>query len=247
MSRTATMKTAAELSALPCADFVSTIGGVYEKSPWIAEMAHAAGPYDSLAALAAGLKKIVQDAGTKAQTELLQAHPDLAGKAALAGELTAESTEEQALAGLGSLTPEEMATFVANNDAYKAKRGSFSSGCADGERWGLVRIRWVPLERSRRDASLVRRRPSGACRRMSVRKKQRPALGPSSASHSSLRCATRAKAPSSAPSRRGSRARIFSQASRSTPMANAKIRRRSGGSQQRTSSRSSRCLPPDPS
>ena len=115
--------TAAELSALPVADFVAAIGGVYENSPWIAEKAYASGPYDSLAALAKGLKQVVQDAGTEAQIALLQAHPDLAGKAALAGELTAESTEEQASAGLGSLTKEEMATFVSNNDAYKAKFG----------------------------------------------------------------------------------------------------------------------------
>ena len=58
-----------------------------------------------------GMKKIVQDSGTDAQKALLCAHPDLAGKAAIAGELTAESTEEQASAGLGSLTPEEMASL----------------------------------------------------------------------------------------------------------------------------------------
>ena len=117
------MPTASELCAMPVADFVAAIGGVYENSPWIAEKAHAAGPYDSLASLAAGLKKVVQDSGSEAQIALLQAHPDLAGKAAIAGELTAESTEEQASAGLGSLTPDEMKTFVANNDAYKAKFG----------------------------------------------------------------------------------------------------------------------------
>jgi 2-oxo-4-hydroxy-4-carboxy-5-ureidoimidazoline decarboxylase len=116
-------KTASELSALPVADFVAAIGSVYEKTPWIAEKAHAAGPYDSLAALAAGLKKVVTDAGTDAQLALLRAHPDLAGKAALAGQLTSESTEEQARAGLGSLTPEEMTRFVALNEAYKAKFG----------------------------------------------------------------------------------------------------------------------------
>ena len=108
---------------MPVADFVAAVGGVYENSPWIAEQAHAAGPYNSLAALAAGMKKIVQDSGTDAQKALLCAHPDLAGKAAIAGELTAESTEEQASAGLSSLTPEEMASFVQQNDAYKAKFG----------------------------------------------------------------------------------------------------------------------------
>lgn len=115
--------TATVLSAKPCSDFVAAIGSVYENSPWIAERAHATGPYDSLAALTAGLKKVVTDATTEEQLSLLRAHPDLAGKAALAGELTAESTEEQARAGLGSLTQDEMAKFVALNDAYKNKFG----------------------------------------------------------------------------------------------------------------------------
>ena len=57
------------------------------------------------------------------QLALLRAHPDLAGKAALAGELTVESTEEQRRAGLGSLTPDEMARFQQLNEAYKAKFG----------------------------------------------------------------------------------------------------------------------------
>ena len=52
---------------------------------------------------------------------LLRAHPDLAGKAALAGSLTCESTEEQARAGLGSLTPEELARFTEMNNAYREK------------------------------------------------------------------------------------------------------------------------------
>ena len=114
---------ASELSALPYTEFVDAIGSVYEKSPWIAERAHAAGPYDSLAALASGLKTVVVNATKEEQLSLIRAHPDLAGKAALAGELTAESTDEQARAGLGSLTPDEMARFVALNDQYKAKFG----------------------------------------------------------------------------------------------------------------------------
>ena len=119
----ATTRTAAELSALPLAEFVEVVGGVYEKSPWVAEKAHAAGPYSSLAELAASMKKIVDEAGWAAQSELLRSHPDLAGKAAIAGELTAESTEEQKRAGLGSLTAAEMEKFTALNDAYKSKFG----------------------------------------------------------------------------------------------------------------------------
>ena len=67
------------------------------------------------------MKKVVNDAGSEAQLALLRAHPDLAGKAALAGDITAESTEEQKRAGLSSLTPEEMARFNELNATYKAK------------------------------------------------------------------------------------------------------------------------------
>ena len=118
---TPTPPTAAALSALPVADFVAAVGSAYEKSPWIAEKAHAMGPFDSLASLTTTMKTIVNDAGSDAQLALLRAHPDLAGKAAIAGDLTAESTEEQKRAGLGSLTPDEMARFTELNDTYKKK------------------------------------------------------------------------------------------------------------------------------
>ena len=62
-------------------------------------------------------------ATTDEQLKLLRAHPDLAGKAALAGELTVESTEEQKRSGLGSLTVDEMKRFTTLNNAYKAKFG----------------------------------------------------------------------------------------------------------------------------
>ena len=101
------MVTSSEISSGSLPDFLAKVGGVYEKTPWIAEKAHAAAPFESLAALTVALKQVVTEAGTEAQLELLRAHPDLAGKAALAGELTVESSDEQARAGLGSLTPQE--------------------------------------------------------------------------------------------------------------------------------------------
>lgn len=65
----------------------------------------------------------VESATEEEQLVLLNAHPDLAGRAALAGELTADSSEEQRRAGLDSLTPEEMAHFTEMNTAYKAQFG----------------------------------------------------------------------------------------------------------------------------
>ncbi len=117
------MPNAKELSSGAAEAFVATLGGVYEKSPWVAERAYERGPFDSLAALATAMKQAVTEATEAEQLVLLLAHPDLAGKAALAGELTSESTEEQARAGLGSLTPEEMERFTRMNEAYKTKFG----------------------------------------------------------------------------------------------------------------------------
>ncbi|KAJ1627889.1 hypothetical protein T492DRAFT_595290 [Pavlovales sp. CCMP2436] len=114
---------ARELGALGAPAFVAAVGPVYECSPWIAERAHAAGPFDSLTAIDEALWSVVSSAAEAEQLGLLRAHPDLAGKAAIAGGLTAESTEEQQRAGLSQLTPEEYAEFTALNDAYKAKFG----------------------------------------------------------------------------------------------------------------------------
>jgi 2-oxo-4-hydroxy-4-carboxy-5-ureidoimidazoline decarboxylase len=102
---------------------------VYEKSPWIAEQAFAArsaaggGAFDSLTAIDEAMWAVVSSAADEAQLSLLNAHPDLAGKAALAGDITAESSDEQLRAGLSSLTPEEMVHFTQLNAAYRDKFG----------------------------------------------------------------------------------------------------------------------------
>lgn len=106
--------------------FVATYGHVFEHSPWIAEAAWDAGlPAD--ADTAEGLHRALCAALTPAPAErkldLIQAHPDLAGKLAQAGRLTAESTSEQASAGLDGLTDEERATFAGLNGAYQARFG----------------------------------------------------------------------------------------------------------------------------
>ena len=104
--------------------FVARFGGVYEHSPWIAEAAWDAGlpdDADKPAALAAALGRIVDTAGRDAQLTLLRAHPDLAGRAAVAGELTADSTEEQASAGIDQCTPEEFARFQDYNARYRQR------------------------------------------------------------------------------------------------------------------------------
>jgi OHCU decarboxylase len=105
-------------------DFIARYGGIYEHSPWVAELAApvAAGLND-VARLAELMADVVDNADTEQQLALIRAHPDLAGKAQIAGELTADSTEEQASAGLDQCSKVEYEKFQALNDAYKAKFG----------------------------------------------------------------------------------------------------------------------------
>jgi OHCU decarboxylase len=104
-------------------DFVALLGGIYEHSPWIPQRAAGQRPFRTLTALKITLQDVVSQATLDEQLGLVRAHPELAGKAAVAGELTRESTGEQAKAGLNLCTPEEFATLQQLNADYNAKFG----------------------------------------------------------------------------------------------------------------------------
>jgi 2-oxo-4-hydroxy-4-carboxy-5-ureidoimidazoline decarboxylase len=105
-------------------DFIARYAGIYEHSPWVAErVASIAAELVDAERLAELMADCVDNAATDKQLALIRAHPDLAGKAQVAGELTAESTEEQASAGLDQCTKVEYERFQALNDAYKEKFG----------------------------------------------------------------------------------------------------------------------------
>jgi len=108
-----------QLNAAPPEEFILHLAGIFEHSPWVAEKAAAGRPYPSLDALHQAMVKAVQQAGEKAHLDLLNAHPDLVGKAVL----TAESASEQAFAGLTNLSPEEVRKFRDWNQAYREKFG----------------------------------------------------------------------------------------------------------------------------
>lgn len=112
-----------QLNSLSHDEFVRTVGPVFEHSPWIAEETWPKRPFASVEALHAALCEIVRSAGEGKQLALIRAHPDLVGKLALAGQLTKESTGEQASAGLDRLTAQEVELFQQNNAAYKEKFG----------------------------------------------------------------------------------------------------------------------------
>ena len=98
--------------------FVAALGPLFEGSPWIAEATWPARPFASVGQLHQALCATMYAAPIERQVALIQAHPDLAGKAAIAGDLTAESTREQSSAGLNRLTPEQFAAFTRLNRAY---------------------------------------------------------------------------------------------------------------------------------
>jgi 2-oxo-4-hydroxy-4-carboxy-5-ureidoimidazoline decarboxylase len=102
---------------------VARFGGVFEESPWIAREAWEARPFGSVDALHAAMVRVVEDSPREARLELIRAHPDLAGKAATAGELTPESTREQAAAGLDRLTPAQYERITALTAAYRERFG----------------------------------------------------------------------------------------------------------------------------
>ena len=106
--------------------FVDRFGGVFEHSPWVAEAAFDAGldgACDTASGLHALMSRAMMAGSQEQKLALIMAHPDLAGRLARAGRLTAESTKEQASAGLDQLTDAERARFTELNDAYKARFG----------------------------------------------------------------------------------------------------------------------------
>ena len=105
-------------------DFIARYGGVYEHSPWVAEhVAVIAADIHSVDRIAELMADCVDNAATDRQLALIRAHPDLAGKAQIAGELTEASAAEQTSAGLHRCTKVQYEKFNALNDAYKDKFG----------------------------------------------------------------------------------------------------------------------------
>jgi 2-oxo-4-hydroxy-4-carboxy-5-ureidoimidazoline decarboxylase len=108
-----------------CTDepFRAALGGIFEHSPWVAERVAAQRPFVSVEALHAAMCATVAAAGETLQMALIRAHPQLAGKAAIRGELTAASTSEQRGAGLDQCSPEEFAEITRLNADYEARFG----------------------------------------------------------------------------------------------------------------------------
>ena len=110
-------------SAMSREAFVDAFADIYEHSPWVAEKAYDLGldaSVDQIETLHQRMSDILLSADHNSQLGLINAHPDLAGKAAVQGQLTESSTHEQAGAGIHHCTEEEFQRFTELNEAYKA-------------------------------------------------------------------------------------------------------------------------------
>lgn len=111
------------LNTAPVAEFVAALGGIFEHSPWIAERAARSRPFHSRVQLLDAMRAVIAAASEDEQLRLIRAHPELAGRAAIRKELTAESGREQQGAGLDSCTPAEFARLNELNKTYGERFG----------------------------------------------------------------------------------------------------------------------------
>ncbi|MCX9154533.1 2-oxo-4-hydroxy-4-carboxy-5-ureidoimidazoline decarboxylase [Niveibacterium sp. 24ML] len=139
----------ASLSALERDAFVQALDGIFEHSPWVAHAAWAAGPFSDRDALLAALVAAMRGATRGQQLALIRAHPELAGRAAVRGELTHESRGEQSGAGLDACSPEEFERLQNLNAAYLAKFGfPFILAVRGYDRRGIIERFAARLEHS---------------------------------------------------------------------------------------------------
>jgi 2-oxo-4-hydroxy-4-carboxy-5-ureidoimidazoline decarboxylase len=113
--------TLSSLNSLSTENFIETLAGIFEHSPWVAAGVVTQRPFGSVGDLHASMVEVVRQAPLAQQLELIRAHPDLAGRAARAGDLTHASSQEQAGAGLTQLSDEEYDTFMRLNTAYMTR------------------------------------------------------------------------------------------------------------------------------
>jgi len=112
-----------QINNAPRTEALQLLNGLYEHSPWIADQALAARPFQSLAHLKHAMTVVLKNAGKQAQIDLIRAHPELAGKAMVSQSLTTESAHEQKTAGLTQCSSQEFATIQQLNTDYNAKFG----------------------------------------------------------------------------------------------------------------------------
>src|SRR3984957_6809718 len=120
---TMSQKTLSDLNVCGKDEFVAALANIFEYSPWIAEQAAAARPFDGVTSLFDAMKSAVDRAAPELRLALIKAHPDLADKTQRAAGLTEESSAEQSSLGLDRLSDAEYEAFERVNNAYRARFG----------------------------------------------------------------------------------------------------------------------------
>lgn len=139
-----------QLNRFSDSEFVAVLGGIYEHSPWVAQHVVPLRPFATLDALQGAMADAVRAADEDARLALIRAHPELAGKAAVRGELTAESRREQSGAGLDQCSADEYATLQCLNAAYNSKFGfPFIIAVRGHDRSSIIRAFSARLEAQR--------------------------------------------------------------------------------------------------
>lgn len=111
------------LNAMDLSAFVATLGETFEHAPWVAVAAWNGRPFESADALHAAMMEVVRRAPQATQIAFLCGHPELAGREAQTGSMTNDSKHEQASAGLGEMTGEELARMAHLNGLYRLRHG----------------------------------------------------------------------------------------------------------------------------
>ncbi|MEO0963825.1 MAG: 2-oxo-4-hydroxy-4-carboxy-5-ureidoimidazoline decarboxylase [Planctomycetota bacterium] len=132
------------LSAMGREAFLAVGGCAFEHSLWVFERAWDHRPFADLDGLMVACRRVLEDATEAERLGLIRAHPDLVGRLARSGGLTADSTAEQAAAGLDDVTPEEASQFEAYNAAYREKFGFPFVICAREHRKDAI-LRTMPV------------------------------------------------------------------------------------------------------
>ena len=109
------------LNAVDADIFVCLLAGIVEHAPEIARAAAAARPFATVEALHGGFFGAIAGLPREAQVEIVCRHPELAGREAAAGEMTAESVSEQGSVGLDRLSAAEARRLRELNAAYRER------------------------------------------------------------------------------------------------------------------------------
>lgn len=112
-----------KLNQLSVEDFVSTIGGVYEHSPWVVEAIVQQRPFNSWRELQTAMREVVDNSDEEVRLALLRAHPEFAGKAATRGDLTDASRKEQGSLSLNRLPRDQHRHMQELNAQFMSKFG----------------------------------------------------------------------------------------------------------------------------